>query len=1155
MKRPIGKRGGSWLPLVIWFVTGMAAVVTSGGTSGESVAGTLRLQRPEAARAAGARSSGSGSGSLDALPKLREFPHLLIYEHPHPYSRPATPEELESGVVSWDGYDLRPSRNVADPHSPLPPGNLSSWRRERAERLLQARTGEEFLRGLRTSQEQRGLAVAPDTQRICVLRVDFSADTPNERTTGDGRFDLRDSTEIDGGISLDPPPHDKNYFDAHMRALARYYDVQSRGSLVLEWDIWPSENDSALHIGDTFKYGPWIFSNSNPDVLQHAIDLVGDALRAAEASDEAIDFSIYDNWIIFHAGPDFQGDVNRDTPWDIPSFNLGVVEPFVVQDTVEVSLAMVVPETVTQDEFQGAINGVVAHEFGHQLNFFDLYDVLNGLPVVGGFSLMDSGDNQFALIEDPQDPTRNLAVRGTLPGSIDPWHKVIFFGEGVDFIDASRAVDAEGEGTGRLEAALQAVQLDNDIIYVPLNLSEYYLIENRHLDLNADSTVIVRQDPKTGVILGPEPDSSAVADTLGFYEYDWLAPGEGTLVWHIDNLAINSAYFATGGINTFFSRPGVAVVEADGIRDIGTASAEFLGGPYDPFFRGGFSELGPRTRPPSETNDGTPTGVTVSVLDSIGLSMRVAVDLGMNVSGWPVLVGGEPTAEQVLALDLGRSEDPEGGISLLLPARLPDSTVALVEVPEQGDLEPLLLFAYLDDMPTVGMAGSERFFQPGGAAPAVAAVGAGRVDVLDRNGTSLLRWPPDDATTSERVTTTPVLLSESGLVLVGTSEGRIVRLRPGQPKPLASNTVSSDTVAVLGAFRDPDGLRIFWGDTAGHVGVVTNDEATTWSATSATPASRGAPRDPLVVPYADGLRYLFSWENGHLEWRGAAGAVLDGWPVSIGAPLAGSPIVADADQDGSLETVVLDVPGRLHALGETGFEDLNWPRSIWTVDERPLGDQVLAPRAIDVDLDGVPELLVHRIDGFLVAFEGDGTGVDGFPLSFGAPAVHGPEISLGGFGGEPSFVVGNLSGRCGPPCEEVTVVRVPGLGAPGIGAFPEPGLGPERRRAYPAAWIPEPKSLDGDLVEGSVRFYPNPLRSGALRVSFLLGAPAQVELEAFDLSGQKVATHSVQGQAGAQGNSVEWNLSDLASGVYHVRFRATGGSFARELFDKVAIIR
>src|SRR5690606_29755227 len=321
----VGHRAGRFVRLPI-----LLSLLFALSHGGDLAAGTLDLRRPPAAPVADARQQQPRAEPSESDP----FPHLL-------FDRSARKSQHRRGLA------VRPPNALWQPRDLLPPSVSSPERRARALAIAGATDPE----ARRAAMRQSLGSAAPDTQRILVLRVDFLADTPGNRTTGDGRFDLRDSTDV----LFDPPPHDKKYFERHMDALKRYYDVALQGALVLEYDVWPAENDSAYHLRDTLPYGPWIFSNNNPDVLQHAIDLVGDALAVADTTDPEIDFSRYQHFLLFHAGPDFQGDVNRDTPWDIPSFNLFVTDPFVVQDSVAINLVMVVPETVAQDGFMGAL--------------------------------------------------------------------------------------------------------------------------------------------------------------------------------------------------------------------------------------------------------------------------------------------------------------------------------------------------------------------------------------------------------------------------------------------------------------------------------------------------------------------------------------------------------------------------------------------------------------------------------------------------------------------------------------------------------------------------------------------------------------------------------------------------------------------------------
>jgi M6 family metalloprotease-like protein len=84
-----------------------------------------------------------------------------------------------------------------------------------------------------------------------------------------------------------------------------------------------------------------------------------------------------------------------------------------------------VPETINQDQAYGALHGVIAHENGH--NFFgfgDVYDIETALPVVGLWSLMDSGNVVGGRPEAELRGRRDLrggvvtAERGSVPAQL-----------------------------------------------------------------------------------------------------------------------------------------------------------------------------------------------------------------------------------------------------------------------------------------------------------------------------------------------------------------------------------------------------------------------------------------------------------------------------------------------------------------------------------------------------------------------------------------------------------------------------------------------------------------------------------------------------------------------------------------------------------------
>ena len=65
-----------------------------------------------------------------------------------------------------------------------------------------------------------------DTVRIAAFRFEFENDSAGDATTGEGKFDY---SQPDADDFIDPPPHNRAYFEAHFEALRRYWTAASDG--------------------------------------------------------------------------------------------------------------------------------------------------------------------------------------------------------------------------------------------------------------------------------------------------------------------------------------------------------------------------------------------------------------------------------------------------------------------------------------------------------------------------------------------------------------------------------------------------------------------------------------------------------------------------------------------------------------------------------------------------------------------------------------------------------------------------------------------------------------------------------------------------------------------------------------------------------------
>ncbi len=416
--------------------------------------------------------------------------------------------------------------------------------------------------------------------------------------------------------------------------------------------MWPAERDSAYHLPDMANLGPWRFGNS---IFRAAVDMFRDCFFAADsqsiAKGDRIPWAKYDRFDVIHAGSDLQSDLRGDSKEDIPSFTLFVddTDRVIFPDSTNrdrpIDRVSFIPETINQDDAFGAINGVIAHENGH--NFFgfgDVYDIETALPVVGYWSLMDSGNLVGARVQTPEG---EIFAVGLLPPSVDPFQRNFILDQGLLNFREPGAADTAA-------FALKSGERTNDFVKLGLSSDEYLILENRHLAQAA--AVRLLQDTLTRVVLGPrDPDR---------FEYDALLPGSGVLVWHVDesvipfttSLRVNPDF----GFNTNPRRLGDQVIEADGLDDLGDTGSPFLlGSEFDPWQASVATTLSDATVPNLLPNQGTRPHLKIDFLDDASDTMHVRVKRAWQPPGWPVAANFPPGGPLLLAADLDGDGKPE----------------------------------------------------------------------------------------------------------------------------------------------------------------------------------------------------------------------------------------------------------------------------------------------------------------------------------------------------------------------------------------------------------------------------------------------------------------------------------------------------------------
>jgi len=1036
---------------------------------------------------------------------------------------------------------------------------------------------------LRTSSRKFPEAAARPSQdvlRVCGIRVEFESVPDAAKISGAaGRFDLTDKRST---VFIDPAPHNRKYFSKHMEALANYYRTMSYGRLVVQSEIYPLATDGAYMLPGIEKYNPegrvgsWSWENLEV--------FVKDAIKAAD-QDPDLKFSDFDAFVIFHAGSDWQNDLRGDSPYDIPSFFISLADSIAVDDsTYFVVDGSVVPETSSQDGYLNGLNGVLAHEVGHQIGLPDLYDTQSGMSVVGYWDLMDFGSGVGVVVADPR-TEEPYYVTGILPGSLSAWSKSYLgwvepdtVGDGGDYV--LRATELQDDAPNR------------EALFVRMNSYEYFLIENRECDLDGDSTGILLADPSldsTGVIMGPVNEARQFN-----YEYDWPLPGSGLLIWHIDDVMVRfgNPYDI---VNAFPGRRGVTLAEADGIPDLGNYNSfYFLGSPYDPFFRGNNDRFADDTYPNTRSETGCHSHIVVDNIGEPGLSMDLRISNSWMKRGFPEALGdslrfGVPS---LLVANLDQDEADEIEAALTRAAwkdsiRVDGGDSIRVEYVEYSNAE-IYAFDFDSEGGPVALPGWPRRLHGAHARELVgadldgdhtletiAADETGRLYAFKTDGSAYfedsdslgafarfedLRGVPVAADLGYGEADQLVLATGTRLYGLSGASQETCDTVFTWAWPESSGAVSQPVVA--DCVPDHEGPEIVW-YSGGMVAILDRDGAmfdafsvgSSGAAGQAYLAAVDLDRAPDLGQGVSNYDVVVVKSDGWVAVVNLEGDPLPGWNKRVCDEVAGPPAFADINGDGYLEVILTDGNNKTRVFTWNGSRVGGWPEAwfgcglpAWDADFHVADTTITVPSAVVADLGCGGRLGVFQGSLFecIVGWEPDGRRLDGFPLTMGGGCsavavgdIDGDQkldlITGGGDGSLYAYSAAAGGGDC--------------LGAPWRTAY----FDRTRNCVYPLDLMPSPPVLGTDvLVADSFHAFPNPVTGDAVDFAFVTETGGHATLEIFDITGQRVRRADFDAVARVE-KSID--LKDLGNGLYVCRLKVEGEGKSASDFFKLAIKR
>lgn len=1035
---------------------------------------------------------------------------------------------------------------------------------------------------------------APDTVvlKIAVIRVEFDTDRMGDETTGDGRF-MQVNPDPDKYF-IDPAPHDDAYFAAHVEAVSRYWQSMTYGNVRIEGEVFPrGEQFGAYRLSDLADYGP-----ESEDELFNIDGLVRysrESLLAADADPDLV-WSDFDIYFVVHAGSDWQNDVFQDSRFDLPTFSIAFSDSeVVVADEGDTLRTMITyPETSSQDGFLVGLNGGIAHEMGHQLGLWDIYNVETFAPTVAYYSVMDSGNLASVFVPNPvtQEETEVIGVLPTCVGAWQRWLVTFNFGIDPPLIKTDfprlrlRAIQSRAE-----PADLGA--RGRKWFRVPISDTEYYLVENRVDDLDGrfpdgSFNTALDQDDATGVILGPvvadtPPDSTVISDN-----YDLLID-PGVLIWHIDERQALANLTQGRGLNVEFEKRSVTIEEADGFVDIGNPfSLHPIGTAFEAWWAGNASHFGPNTRPNSDSNLGTPTGISITDIGPRDSVVVMDVAQGAKPAGWPMEIGpygstwrtstliadvdGDGVSEVVAAgdstLHVFRYQDYDGDGEVDIPGSwpAPSGGGALFGTPlytqTVGD------FLGNDSLSVVCVtdSGAIAVFEPSGS-PWAGADAAG----------TLLQFPAGGFPTWSAM---PADIDGNGLdeLYVVTADGMLRGYNVNSPggaverfnaRPILGSEADSvsNLYATLGCadvngdgrlegylayvradslflqrFSD-DGFRLF---RIGHPlpeGVTEREIDRVWLSFGDLDRAGGG-----------GLEVVVTTESGLVTVLDDVLEPMPGWPVVLKEkPISGPAALGELDGDGLLEIAVSCGLRTVHAFNYNGIEMAGWPKHVDLVDYPLPAQAPSTPSIADADGDGRQDVIVGFTDFTIHAISSDGDDAEGFPIPAGAATAGSPAVLDANGDGRLDMFLQSGDGK-------VMAHVLAGSASSTNPQWPMFAGGPRLHGAFDASRMPVTGFASGRVLDGPAVVYPNPVRNrdGQVHVRYTLepglASATQVSVTVYNTAGEKVFTRSGSAFENAE-NEVVFDVGELSSGVYFCTVRARSGANVESSQTKFAVLR
>lgn len=960
-------------------------------------------------------------------------------------------------------------------------------------------------------QQQAKIISSVDTVKILAVMVEFQKDADNN-TAGDGTFNSIYEKSY-GDKIIDPLPHDAQYFSNHLEFAKNYFSKVSNGKANIVYQILPQ----VITISKTMRnYSPAVNSTdftAMAEFMKEVWTLVG-------TQNPNFNFADFNLFAIFHAGVgrdiSLPGSLGNEK--DLPSVYLGLnsLQKYfgpsfdgiqVGSTNFKITNSMMLPQTENREIssfgqtslFQVSINGLIVANIASFLGLPDLFDTNTGLSAIGKFGLMD-GQAIFAN-------------RGLFPPEPSAWEK-IFLGWKTPTEIAVQA----GNSTYTITPSLIP---SHQIYKIPINASEYYLVENRQRDVNKDGlNITLKQNgtyiPKTFAIKDYDyfeaiPETLIAGVTTSVDEYDYSLPGSGLLIWHIDEKVINEK-IAENKINSDKTRRGVDVEEADGVQDIGEQFTTIFGDQvvgegteFDLWYKSNTAKLyhnifSNDTRPNTNANDGANSLITFQNFSDLTNSTQMTFD---------VQFGGDvvkPIFRKAIALPSTENKltsiNINGKLNFLVV-----SNSQLYRFDNEGSLiDSVINFSTFK--PTVLDSFVVGVYNP--QDPSFPSV----INVLNFNENPIKLI---SKTNSKKFTAAPIYFKSR--FLLADADGNILRASVVADSIFLE--VSSGSYFPINKFTGAERLQFIG---ANKFSDESQSIAKTFSDTLIDVAS--------AANYNSNLKtVLLSKKNIYIlnqALQQISQFEVNGSPENIS--------LADLKLDGN--NYILYTNGLyVEAYNFAGACAENFPF------KDPMGIGFIGtPLTANVSGLGESEVIATTLDGRIFVIDGfTGKAVDGFPVSIGQKITSAPLLYSDNGKGAIVLLTRN----------SMIAYNIGILSAPIYWA--EENANSSNNAFTTSATITQ--NSQEFFPKTKAYNWPNPVYDGQTFIRYYVSEDSKINIKIFDLAGDFVAELN-NTAIGGMDNETTWNVNNIQSGVYFAHVEATGNSGKTEsTIIKIAIVK